>query len=67
MQSRGLKASTLFHGRQYQHREVTEVGTFGWGDGWKLETFDLSESQKVELDALYGDMDRFVEKGGERR
>ena len=53
--------------RQYQHREVTEGGTFGWGDGWKLETFDLSESQKAELDALYVDMVRFVEKGGERR
>ena len=53
--------------RQYQHREVTEGGTFGWGDGWKLETFDLSESQKVELDALYGDMVRFVGKGGESR
>ena len=53
--------------RQYQHREVTEGGTFGWGDGWKLETFDLSESQKEELDALYGDMVRFVGKGGESR
>lgn len=32
-----------------------------------FETFDLSESQKAELDALYVGMVRFVEKGGERR
>ena len=65
LQKEGLCRS--FVSRQYQHREVTEGGTFGWGDGWKLETFNLSESQKAELDALYVDMVRFVEKGGEGR
>lgn len=65
LQKEGLCRSLV--SRQYQHREVTEGGTFGWGDGWKLETFDLSESQKVELDALYGDMVRFIGKGGESR
>ena len=65
LQKEGLCRSLV--SRQYQHREVTEGGTFGWGDGWKLETFDLSESQKEELDALYGDMVRFVGKGGESR
>ena len=65
LQKEGLCRSLA--SRQYQHREVTEGGTFGWGDGWKLETFDLSESQKEELDALYGDMVRFVGKGGESR
>lgn len=65
LQKEGLCRSLV--SRQYQHREVTEGGTFGWGDGWQLETFDFSESQKAELDALYIDMLRFVEKGGEGR
>ena len=58
LQKEGLCRSLV--SRQYHHREVTEGGTFGWGDGWKLETVELTERQKAELDALYDDMMDFV-------
>ena len=48
--------------RQYLHREVTEGGTFGWGDGYKLETVALTDRQKAELDALHDDMMEFVKQ-----
>lgn len=62
LQKEGLCRSLV--SRQYQHREVTEGGTFGWGDGWKLETVKLTERQKAELDALYDDMMDFVGRDG---
>ena len=61
LQKEGLCRSLV--SRQYQHREVTEGGTFGWGEGWKFETVALTDRQKTELDALYRDMIRFVSKG----
>ena len=60
LQKEGLCRSLV--SRQYLHREVTEGGTFGWGDGWKLETVELTDRQKSELDALYDDMMQFTMK-----
>ena len=62
LQKEGLCRSLV--SRQYQHREVTEGGTFGWGEGWKLKTVELTERQKAELDALYDDMMDFVGRDG---
>lgn len=57
-QKKGLCRSLV--SRQYQHREVTEGGTFGWGDGWKPEAVSFTDRQKAELDALHDDMMDFV-------
>ena len=62
LQKEGLCRSLV--SRQYQHCEVTEGGTFGWGEGWKLKTVELTERQKAELDALYDDMMDFVGRDG---
>ena len=58
LQKEGLAASMV--SRQYLHREVTEGGTFGWGDGWKLESVSLSDRQLAELDLLYTGMIEFI-------
>lgn len=58
LKKNGLASSTV--SRQYLHREVTEGGTFGWGEGWKLESVELSGRQRAELDALYDDMLNFI-------
>ena len=42
--------------RQYVNRKVTEGGSFGVGNAWKLETVALDARQKAELDLLYLDM-----------
>ena len=60
LQKEGLCRSLV--SRQYLHREVTEGGTFGWGDGYKLETVTLTDRQKAELDALHADMMEFVKQ-----
>lgn len=49
--------------RQYVDKKVTEGGSFGVGSRWKLETVELDERQKAELDLLYKDMLEFVGKG----
>ena len=42
--------------RQYEKASVTEGGSFGAGRKWKLETVELNDLQKAELDDLYGEM-----------
>ena len=46
--------------RQYANAKVTEGGSFGSGREWKLETVELSDGQKRELDRLLDDMKAFV-------
>jgi hypothetical protein len=48
--------------RQYEKAKVTEGGSFGSGRKWKLETVELNELQKRELDLLYADMKEFVSR-----
>ena len=49
--------------RQYEKANVTEGGSFGAGRRWRLETVNLSDIQKKELDLLYDDMIEFSGKG----
>ena len=42
--------------RQYDKAKVTEGGSFGAGRKWKLETVELNDVQKAELDSLYEEM-----------
>ena len=42
--------------RQYAKANVTEGGSFGAGRKWKLETVELNDVQKAELDSLYEEM-----------
>ena len=46
--------------RVYKNLNVTEGGNFGVGRDWKLETLEIPERQRKELDCLYADMMRFV-------
>ena len=46
--------------RQYEKAKVTEGGSFGTGHAWKLETVELTDRQKLELDLLLQDMNDFV-------
>ena len=39
--------------RQYANAKVTEGGSFGSGREWKLETVELSDRQKRELDRCF--------------
>ena len=49
--------------RQYEMAKVTEGGSFGAGRRWKLETTELNDLQKKELDLLYDDMIEYSRKG----
>ena len=49
--------------RQYEKAKVTEGGSFGAGRRWKLETTELNDLQKKELDLLYDDMIEYSRKG----
>ena len=49
--------------RQYEQAKVTEGGSFGAGRRWKLETTELNDLQKKELDLLYDDMIEYSRKG----
>lgn len=49
--------------RQYETAKVTEGGSFGTGRKWKLDTVNLNDLQKRELDLLYGDMIEYSRKG----
>ena len=40
--------------RRYADAKETEGGSFGSGKKWKLDTVDLPERQRRELDLLYG-------------
>ena len=42
--------------RQYVNKRVTEGGSFGVGNEWRLDTVELTELQKKELDLLYAEM-----------
>jgi len=48
--------------RQYVRSRVTEGGSFGVGNEWKLEKVELKELQLAELDRLYEAMNEFVAK-----
>ena len=48
--------------RQYVNVKVTEGGSFGIGREWKLETVELTDRQKRELDRLLEEMKEFVSK-----
>ena len=48
--------------REYKILNITEGGNFGVGREWKLSTLEIPERQRRELDMLYDDMMRFVEK-----
>ena len=48
--------------RQYVNVKVTEGGSFGVGREWKLETVELADSQKRELDRLLEEMKAFTSK-----
>ena len=45
--------------RQYDKAEVTEGGSFGAGNKWKLDTVKLNDLQKRELDLLLAQMLEF--------
>ena len=49
--------------RQYEKAKVTEGGSFGAGRRWKLETTELNDLQKKELDLLYEDMIEYSRNG----
>ena len=49
--------------REYAKGKVTEGGSFGSGRAWKLKTLAIPDRQRAELDLLYADMMRFVERG----
>ena len=49
--------------REYAKGKVTEGGSFGSGHAWKLSTLTIPDRQRAELDLLYADMMRFVERG----
>jgi dihydrodipicolinate synthase/N-acetylneuraminate lyase len=46
--------------RQYTKAKVTEGGSFGAGNAWKLESVELKDLQKRELDLLFEEMKAFV-------
>ena len=48
--------------REYKMLNVTEGGNFGVGREWKLSTLEIPERQRRELDLLYDDMMRFVNR-----
>ena len=39
--------------RRYANAQETEGGSFGSGKAWKLDTVEISDRQKAELDLLY--------------
>ena len=45
--------------RQYDKAKVTEGGSFGTGSRWKLETVQLTDRQKKEINILLHDMMEF--------
>ena len=49
--------------REYEKTKVTEGGNFGSGHAWKLSTVEIPARQRAELDLLFADMMRFVERG----
>ena len=49
--------------RDYNKSKVTEGGNFGTGHAWKLTKLEIPARQRAELDLLYADMLRFVERG----
>jgi hypothetical protein len=48
--------------RQYLKAKVTEGGSFGAGNKWKLETVKLNDLQIKELDILFDEMMEFSGK-----
>ena len=52
--------------RQYETAKVTEGGSFGSGRAWKLETTELNDIQRRELDLLFGEMMEYSGMGGAR-
>ena len=48
--------------RQYVDAKVTEGGSFGAGNKWKLETVKLNDLQIKELDILFDQMMEFSGK-----
>jgi len=53
--------------REYKILNVTEGGNFGVGREWKLSSLEMPERQRRELDLLYADMMRFVNRNGNLR
>ena len=42
--------------RRYANARETEGGSFGSGKAWTLDTVEISDRQKAELDLLYGEI-----------
>jgi dihydrodipicolinate synthase/N-acetylneuraminate lyase len=53
--------------RQYTKAKVTEGGSFGAGNAWKLESVELKDLQKRELDLLFEEMKAFVAASKEKK
>jgi hypothetical protein len=53
--------------RQYTKAKVTEGGSFGGGNTWKLESVELKDLQKRELDLLFEEMKAFVAASKEKK
>lgn len=48
--------------RRYANAKETEGGSFGSGRKWKLDTVQIPDRQKRELDILYGEIERALKE-----